>query len=81
MCRVVAEVSVQRGQASFARRLFIRAGEQLAIESPGTPLLGVLRPLDVVLAWAQSVLTYQAGNARRHGERHEASGPPSPSVS
>ena len=29
MCRVVAEVSVQRGQASFARRLFIQAGEQL----------------------------------------------------
>jgi hypothetical protein len=54
MCRVVAEVSVQRGQASFARRLFIRAGEQLRFcDEPGEeawPLKALERPCLVCCA-------------------------------
>ena len=58
----------------------------MAIESPGTPLFGVLRPLDVVLAWAQSVLPARretpavTESAMRHAVLHhpryrEKSGP------
>ena len=53
----------------------------MAIESPGTPLFGVLRHWTWFWRGRRVYFTNQAGNARRHGERNEACGPPSPSVS